>query len=261
MRTTASVPPSHIRALATAAPDASLSLWSWIRRVCVGRRVRRRWARGRRRRRECRQSGVDQRRAQPDCRTGARRRAGAFSCRRTPARHHGYGRSRARDRGVADLRRHAEPAQRQPRPHLPRTRLRGDWPRPRHNVPLPRRRRPQHRAARHHALGGHPGAGARVGQEVRRRLRRVGQSRVPPRRHGTQGLPQAAVDTGRPQPRRRRQRHDRALPVDRRAAREHQHPRRRDDEVHQQHVARAEGGASPTRSATCASASRSTATR
>ena len=45
-----------------------------------------------------------------------------------------------------------------------------------------------------------------VGQEVRRRLRRLGQSRVPARRHGAQGLPQAAADAGRPQPRRRRQR-------------------------------------------------------
>ena len=35
-------------------------------------------------------------------------------------------------------------------------------------------------------------------------LRRVGQSRVPARGHRAQGLPQAAADAGRPQPRRRR---------------------------------------------------------
>ena len=34
---------------------------------------------------------------------------------------------------------------------------------------------------------------------------------------------------------------DRALSGDRRAARQHEHPRRRDDEVHEQHLARAEG--------------------
>ena len=43
-------------------------------------------------------------------------------------------------------------------------------------------------------------------------LRRLGQPGVPARRHGAQGLPQAAADAGRPQPRRRRQRDDRALP-------------------------------------------------
>ena len=45
------------------------------------------------------------------------------------------------------------------------------------------------------------------------------------------------------------------------AAREHQHPHRRDDQVRQQHLARAQGRASPTRSATCASGWTSTATR
>ena len=107
----------------------------------------------------------------------------------------------------------------------------------------------------------HPGARARIGQEVRRGLRRVGEPGVPARRHGAEGLPQAAADAGRPQPRRRRERHDCALPGDRRAADQHQHPRRRDDEVHQQHLARAEGRASRTRSATCARSWTSTATR
>ena len=95
-----------------------------------------------------------------------------------------------------------------------------------------------------------------VGQEVRRRLRRLGQPRVPARRHRAQGLPQAAADAGRPQPRSRRRADTMALYAgDRRAARQHQHPRRRDDEVREQHLARAEGRASPTRSATSASGS------
>ena len=84
---------------------------------------------------------------------------------------------------------------------------------------LSRRRRPQHGAAGHDARGGDPGARARVGQDVRRRLRRLGQPGVPARRHRAQGFPQAAADARRPQPRRRRQRHDRAVSVDRRAAR------------------------------------------
>ena len=42
---------------------------------------------------------------------------------------------------------------------------------------------------------------------------------------------------------------------------EHQHPRRRDDQVRQQHLARASRCASPTRSATSARSSASTATR
>ena len=79
------------------------------------------------------------------------------------------------------------------------------------------------------------------GQEVRRRLRRIGQPRVPARRHGAEGLPEAAAHAGRAQSRGRRQRHDRALPGDRRAARQHEHSRRRDDQVHQQHMARVEG--------------------
>jgi len=47
----------------------------------------------------------------------------------------------------------------------------------------------------------------------------------------------------------------------RRAAGEHEHSRGRDDEVRQQHLARAEGVLSPTKSATCASAWTSTATK
>ena len=106
-----------------------------------------------------------------------------------------------------------------------------------------------------------PRSSATSGQEVRRRLRRLGQPGVPARGHGAQGLPQAAADAGRAQPRRRRERHDRALSGDRRAAHQHQHPRRRDDQVHQQHLARAEGVLRERDRQRSASGSRSTATR
>ena len=44
-----------------------------------------------------------------------------------------------------------------------------------------------------------PGARADLGQEIRRRLRRDGESRVPARGHGDQGLPPSAADARRPQ--------------------------------------------------------------
>ena len=102
-------------------------------------------------------------------------------------------------RPVADLRRHAEPPQRQPGPHLPGARLRADRRGAQGQGRLPRRRRPQHRAAGHDARRGDSGARADVGQEVRDRVRRHGQSRVPARGHGDQGLPPSADDAGRPQ--------------------------------------------------------------
>ena len=61
----------------------------------------------------------------------------------------------------------------------------------------------------HDARARHSGARADVGQEVRRRLRRLGQSRVPARRHGAQGLPRAAAHAGRTQPRGGRRRRPR----------------------------------------------------
>ena len=98
-----------------------------------------------------------------------------------------------------DLRRHAEPPQRQPGPVLPGARLRADWRGARRQARLPRRRRAQHGVAGDDARGGDPGAGEDVGQEVRDRVRRHGESRVPARGHGDQGLPPAADDAGRPQ--------------------------------------------------------------
>ena len=108
-------------------------------------------------------------------------------------------RGRRRDRPVADLRRHTEPQERQSRPLLPGARLRADWRGARGQARLPRRRRPQHGAAGDDPRGRDPGAGADLRQEVRKRVRRHGQSRVPARGHRDQGLPQSADDAGRPQ--------------------------------------------------------------
>ena len=64
---------------------------------------------------------------------------------------------------------------------------------------LPRRRRPQHGAAGDDARRRDSGARADVGQEVRHRLRRHGEPRVPARGHRDPRLPPSAADAGRPQ--------------------------------------------------------------
>ena len=105
-----------------------------------------------------------------------------------------------------------------------------------------RRRHSQHRAPGNDARARHSGARADVRQEIRRRVRRVGQPRVPARRHRAEGLPRAAADAGRAQPRRRRRADQGALPGHRGAALRHQHPQRRDGQVHEQRLACGEGG-------------------
>jgi hypothetical protein len=154
---------------------------SRLRRQRVGGVVRRRRAHGRRRGRQPRS------RSRASTRGAARSSSpGSTSCcatraRAGAARHDRHRRGRARDRAVAHLRRHAQPQERQPRPDLPRARLRAD-----------RRRAPRQR--RYHVVvvrstvlpgtthdRGHPRARAAIGQEVRRRLRRGGQPRVPAR--------------------------------------------------------------------------------
>ena len=128
---------------------------------------------------------------------------------------------------------------------------------------LPRRRRPQHRAAGDDARRGDPGARARrrarstatgFGVSVNPEFLREGTA-LKDFRHPPLTLVghNHAADAGADQGAVRRRSTRRSIT--------HQHPRRRDDEVHEQHLARAEGGASRTRSATCASGSASTATR
>ena len=157
------------------------------------------------------------------------------------ARDDEHGGGHQRDRSVAAVRRHAEPEEREPGSLVPRARLRADRRGAEGQGHLPRRRRPQHRAARHDPRPGdsHPREGVR--QEVRDGLRRHRQSGVPPRGDGDPRFPQSAAHARRPQ-----------LPVGRRADRgavregrraddQHQHPHGGDDEVREQHVARAEG--------------------
>ncbi len=68
-------------------------------------------------------------------------------------------------RSVADLRRNTQSEERQPEPRVSRARKRAD----RRSAPggavLPRRRRPEHGPAGHDAQPGHPDARARVGQD------------------------------------------------------------------------------------------------
>ena len=214
-----------------------------LRRQRLGGVVCRRRSRGRRRRR---QSPTRSRRSTKDAARSSSR--GSTSCCRqgvaqqAAARddeHRGRGQL---DRPVARLRRHAEPPQRQPRPDVSRrasasrsaTVIRD---KPSYHVVVIRSTvlpGTTHGTRDSRARG-------RVRQEVRRRLRRVGQPGVPARRHGAQGLPRAAAHAGRAQPRGRRRADQGALPEHRRAARRHQHPRRRDDEVHEQRVARGQG--------------------
>ena len=111
--------------------------------------------RRRRRRRQRRQGRGRQRRPQPDRRARPRRTAGAVRGGRAPSRDDRHGRRRSRQRGVAALRRHAEPQERQPRPVVSRARLRADRRRAEGQAGLSRRRRPQHGAAGHDARRGH----------------------------------------------------------------------------------------------------------
>ena len=99
---------------------------------------------------------------QPDRRAGARRsaaRSGVAAGRLRATTEHG--RCDSRQRGVARVRRHAEPAERQPRPDVSRARLRADRRRAARQARLSRRRRPQHRAAGDDARARHSGARAR----------------------------------------------------------------------------------------------------
>ena len=154
-----------------------------------------------------------QRGPQPDRRAGARR---AASRQASPTG--GCARRPSTAEAVADtdvslhLRRHAEPQERQPRSHVSRAGLRAD-----------RRRAPRQSRTTTSSSSAAPCCRARrtsvvipalerdIGQEIRRRLRRLGQPGVPARGDGDQGLPQAAADARRPQPRGRRRADDGAL--------------------------------------------------
>ena len=107
---------------------------------------------------------------------------------------------RRRDRPVADLRRHAEPQERQPGPDLPRARRRAD------------RRGARRTSTRYHVVVVRstvlPGTTHDVvipalertsGKKYGTGLRRHGEPRVPARGHRDPRLPQAADDAGRPQ--------------------------------------------------------------
>ena len=100
---------------------------------------------------------------------------------------------------------------------LPDARLRGDRRGAARQDELPRRRDPQHGAARHDPRDGDPDARAHIGQAVRDGLRRVSQPGVPARGQRRQGLPPSAADARRPQPRGRRRRDRGALRGHRRA--------------------------------------------
>ena len=84
------------------------------------------------------------------------------------------------------------------------SRLRADRRASSRQARLPRRRHPQHRAPGHDARPRHSGARGRSGKKYGEGFGVVGQSRVPARGNGAQGLPPAAADAGRPQPRGRR---------------------------------------------------------
>ena len=185
----------------------------------------------------------DQRRAQPDRRARARRadsrdarRTGACARRPTPPRRC------TRTRRVAALRRHAEPQERQPRPDVPRTRLRADRRRARATsrpitssscaAPCCRARRTTSSSRRSSGARARSTARASASRSTRSscaRARRSQDFRKPPltlvgHNHAADASGTIALY----------QTIDAPLVT-------HQHPRRRDDEVHEQHLARAEG--------------------
>ncbi len=152
-----------------------------------------------RRRRRSGKGREPQRGAKPDRGEGARRDDQDEHGRRPAAGDDQYQRGSARHRDLAHLRRDTEPQERQPGPHLPGARGGTDWRSAQGQGELPRRGRAQHGPARHDARGGDSGAGADIGQEIRDRLRRDGEPRVPARGNGDPRLPQPTADAGRAQ--------------------------------------------------------------
>ena len=155
----------------------------------------------------------DQRGPQPDRRARPRRACMTRgACGRAAARD---ARHRARRVHASDVSLlcvgHAEPEERQPRPDATSSACAS------RSARRSRRSRPTTswssaaRCCRARRTTSSSRRSSAVGQEVRRGLRRLGQPRVPARGHGAEGLPQAAADAGRPQPRGGRGRHDRAL--------------------------------------------------